>query len=85
MKVMAVLCYVCEHFNFGVGNCKAFPRGIPIEIKTMKYDHRQPFNGDHGVQWAPDRKRILGENDEVLSILGLKKSDYDAPPDGDAE
>ena len=34
-------------------SCEAFPAGIPDEIWTNRFDHRQPHGGDHGLQWSP--------------------------------
>lgn len=31
--------------------CAAFPSGIPAAIWTNEFDHRQPHEGDHGLQW----------------------------------
>ncbi len=31
--------------------CAAFPTGIPDRIFTNQVDHRQPVEGDHGLQW----------------------------------
>lgn len=31
--------------------CAAFPDGIPAVIWENRFDHRQPHDGDHGLQW----------------------------------
>lgn len=31
--------------------CAAFPTGIPDRIFNNEVDHRQPIEGDHGLQW----------------------------------
>lgn len=33
--------------------CAAFPAGIPDAIWNNQVDHRQPVDGDHGLQWTP--------------------------------
>lgn len=35
-------CAKCKHYTFG-STCEAFPDGIPVEIKTGKFDHTQPY------------------------------------------
>lgn len=35
------------------GVCAAFPTGIPSAIWTVRFDHRRPFPGDHGIHWEP--------------------------------
>ncbi len=34
--------------------CTAFPDGIPDVIFNNEFDHRQPYEGDHGIQWESD-------------------------------
>ncbi len=34
-------------------SCEAFPGGIPAEIWENRADHRKPYPGDNGLQWAP--------------------------------
>jgi hypothetical protein len=53
------ICGLCTHFNYdpevGKPACAAFPQGIPVEILTGQVDHRQPYDGDNNIQFAPDR------------------------------
>lgn len=59
-------CVACRHFrgigddnpradvtDTGVPVCRAFPRGIPVEITRGDHDHTEPFPGDGGVRYAP--------------------------------
>jgi hypothetical protein len=41
--------------------CDAFPDRVPGEIYTGGFDHRQPFEGDHGIRFEqrPGGERAL--------------------------
>lgn len=49
-------CLTCVHWVPGtpetsVPTCGAYAGGIPDEIWWNQTDHRQPAEGDHGIQW----------------------------------
>lgn len=56
---IAPLCVACKHFRESVPGpglyCAAYPDGdgIPEAIYMSRVDHRRPYDGDHGIQYAP--------------------------------
>ena len=46
------ICFECKSY-IDKYNCSAFPEGIPNEILVGEYDHRQPYEGDNGIQFEP--------------------------------
>jgi hypothetical protein len=53
-KVTAVTphCETCARRNpYLLGQCEAFPEGIPMPILLGENDHTKPFEGDHGLQY----------------------------------
>ena len=57
-----LICYKCARYTGGpflskdhhfFHTCEAFPDGIPRSIFDGKYDHRNPFPGDRGLQFVP--------------------------------
>ena len=68
-------CMSCEHFRgptIGGLMCLAYIFGIPDEILTGKVDHRQPYIGDHGVQYqeAANWQEYLAEAAEIIRKEG---------------
>ena len=48
-------CPYCKHILSGKGflACEAFPEGIPQEIADGSVSHREPYEGDNGIQFEP--------------------------------
>jgi hypothetical protein len=62
-------CVVCKHFNADDASqnaCSAFPSGIPGAILDNEVDHREPVDGDNGIQWAPISEAAVSPFDEWL-------------------
>ena len=60
------ICYGCNHFNENPEGlaCAAFPDGIPVEIITGQLDHREPYPGDHGIQFEPTEEQPSDDESE---------------------
>ena len=46
-------CVGCRYYDQPEWNCRAFPLGIPDEIRRGRHDHRHPYPGDGGLQFDP--------------------------------
>jgi hypothetical protein len=58
IPVFSKVCTFCRHLTDGEQRiCEAFPSGIPLDIWTGKNDHRAPYPGDHGIQFAPVERK----------------------------
>lgn len=60
------ICYECTRFHppkptDEVLSCDAFPEGIPSPILLSQTDHRQPVDGDAGMQFEPIDPDHVGE------------------------
>jgi hypothetical protein len=79
----------CKHFKgLSPGDelnqrpiCAAFPDGIPREVLSGKNDHREPIDGDNGIQFEIGRAQIAGATVKAEGE-SPKKAD-DGKPDGE--
>lgn len=55
---MAPICIGCTrlHGDLRDPKCDAYPERIPNAILLSKADHRKPYEGDQGLQFAPEDK-----------------------------
>jgi hypothetical protein len=53
--ILTRLCDHCKHRHFGTHppTCAAFPQRLPVEIRLMYVDHRQPYPGDGDIRFEP--------------------------------
>ncbi|HVO28242.1 MAG TPA: hypothetical protein VMW56_31940 [Candidatus Margulisiibacteriota bacterium] len=57
-QVTGSQCARCIFKMAGREVCVAFPRGIPADIITGRFDHMQPHDGDGGIRFVPLRRSI---------------------------
>jgi len=63
---------MCAHYQ-GFMACAAFPDRIPQEILTGLYDHREPYQGDHGIRWEPLPDVFEVEPGEDSAEIGFRQ------------
>ena len=51
MTELPIICVSCKNYFPRKGTCRAFPKGVPEDIQLEGGDHRQPREGDHGIQY----------------------------------
>jgi len=66
--IVASQCMFCFHLKPG-RTCTAFPDGIPKEIHSNHFDHRQPYPGDNNIHFqavdnSAEQRRFVPFNDE---------------------
>ncbi|NPV80734.1 MAG: hypothetical protein HPY52_10740 [Firmicutes bacterium] len=53
----APICMVCKHLEREGLKCKAFPDKIPDDIIFGRSLHRDPYPGDHGIQFEAKNEK----------------------------
>jgi hypothetical protein len=69
VKATHALCFWCKHFDTtslkgSDASCAAFPNGIPEQIWYLRYDHREPHEGDKGILFEK-----LDDFDEMIPLM----------------
>lgn len=70
IRLVEKLCDLCKHRHQGSQPpaCAAYPDRIPLPIRLMQVDHRQPYPGDHGIRFEP----VDGTADTQTRLANLR-------------
>lgn len=53
--MLPIQCAGCINYKKSL-KCAAFPDRIPEDILTVRFDHSEPYKGDHGIRFEPAHK-----------------------------
>jgi hypothetical protein len=63
-------CVDCKHF-IKFWKCKAFPESIPSEIMLGRVEHDKPYEGDHGIQYAPAEWSKPMSKSKIMAVANM--------------
>jgi len=67
-------CLNCAWLDKSLTTCRAFPGGIPIEIRLNEVDHRLPYPNDGNRQYIPINALITHPMDREREGLNVLKA-----------
>jgi hypothetical protein len=68
--ILMPLCIFCRYLKEGQVRCEAFPEGIPDDLLFAMSDHREPYEGDHGIRF----ELKPGEEGRLEEWLALERA-----------
>jgi hypothetical protein len=88
MIIYTEACFYCKHLNANTRGrhnkykCTEFSNGVPSDIYTGQFDHRNAYPDDLGVRFipAPDFINRQGVLDEVFDEIEKKRAERFANP-----
>ena len=57
IKAETSQCSICLHLEEKDYKCKAFLQGIPKDIVIGLFNHTEPYSGDNGIQFTPEKRK----------------------------
>lgn len=68
MNIKEPLCFSCAHLTV-YPECKAFPDGIPEDIRNGTHPHIDPYEGDNGITFSVYQTESEKESTRQKNII----------------